>query len=175
MAGHSADAYAGWMDSDGNQARAGIIDTPDPHIRSVAIEVDAPADRVFDIVARPAMHPVIDGSGTVRGRLRGPERLELGARFGMRMRIGLPYVIWNEVVEFDEGHRIAWRHVNRHTWRYEFLPIDPGRTRVIETFDGTTARFPPGLRLMNAYEANERAMAKTLVNLKAIAEQAAKG
>jgi len=49
--------------------RATIIDTGNPGIRSVAIQIHAPAQRIFDLIARPAMHPVIDGSGTVRGRL----------------------------------------------------------------------------------------------------------
>lgn len=151
--------------------RATIIDTGSPGIRSVAIRIDAPAQRIFDLIARPAMHPVIDGSGTVRGRVTGPERLSLGARFGMRMRIGLPYVVRNEVVEFEDGRRIAWRHLNHHIWRYELEAQDADTTLVTETFDGTTARVPAGLRLMRAYDANERAMAKTLVNLKALAEQ----
>jgi len=88
----------------------------------------------------------------------------------MRMRIGLPYVVRNEVVEFDEGRCIAWRHLNHHIWRYALDAQDADTTLVTETFDGTTARLPAGLRLMRAYDANERAMAKTLVNLKALAE-----
>lgn len=116
------------------------------------------------------MHPVIDGSGTVRGRISGPERLSLGARFGMRMRIGLPYVIWNEVIEFDEGRLIAWRHVNHHVWRYELAPDGDG-TLVTETFDGTTSRQQASLTIMRAYERNQVAMAKTLVRLKAMVEE----
>jgi hypothetical protein len=150
--------------------RADIVQTGDPLIRAVTIEIDAPANRIFDVIAQPAMHCVVDGSGTVRGRLNGPDRLFLGAKFGMRMRIGLPYVIRNEVIEFEEDRRIAWRHVNRHVWRYEFTPLDEHRTRVTETFDGTTSRFPAGLQVMKAYQANELAMAKTLVNLKALME-----
>ena len=39
-----------------------------------------------------------------------------------------------------------------------------------ETFDGSTARFPPALALMNAYDNNQKAIVKTLVRLKEIAE-----
>lgn len=94
----------------------------------------------------------------------------------MDMRIGVPYRIRNTVVEFEEGTRIAWRHINGHRWRYELTPLPEGngrhrpRTEVVETFDGTTARFPAALNLMNAYENNQIAILKTLVRLKACVE-----
>lgn len=150
--------------------RADILQTGEPWVVAARIEVHAPAQRIFDLIADPRRHPEFDGSGTVRGAVSGPERLNLGARFGMAMRIGLPYRIGNEVVEFEEGRRIAWRHAGHHRWRYELEPIDESRTMVTETFDGSTARFPPALRLMNAYRNNEIACAKSLVRLKALAE-----
>jgi hypothetical protein len=42
---------------------------------------------------------------------------------------------------------------------------------VTETFDGSTALFPPSLKIINAYENNQTAILKSLVRLKAIAEQ----
>jgi len=72
--------------------------------------------------------------------------------------------------EFDEPSRIAWRHLGHHRWRYELRSIDPTTTEVTETFDGSTARFPPALALMNAYDNNQKAIVKTLVRLKEIAE-----
>jgi len=44
---------------------------------------------------------------------------------------------------------------------------------VTETFDGSTAIFPPALNLINAYDNNQTAILKTLVRLKALAEQEA--
>ena len=86
------------------------------------------------------------------------------------MHFGLPYRTSNTVVEFEEGRRIAWCHFNHHRWRYEFEPIDDDTTAVTETFDGSTARFPPALLLINAYDGNQIAVAKTLVRLKALME-----
>nr|MBA3303842.1 SRPBCC family protein [Acidimicrobiia bacterium] len=98
--------------------------------------VEASAEKVFDVLADPAQHPAIDGSGSVKkSRSKGTERLGLGSRFGMSMRIGVPYAITNEVVEFKEGRRIAWRHFGGHRWRWELEPAGPGRTKVRETFD----------------------------------------
>lgn len=150
--------------------RAEILDTSDPYIRSARITINAPAQTIFDVIADPRQHSVIDGSGTVQGTLSGPTRLSLGAKFGMSMKIGLPYTISNTVVEFDEGRRIGWCHLGRHTWRYELDPVDANTTIVTETFDGSTAWFPPALKLINAYDNNEKAVAKSLVNLKALVE-----
>jgi hypothetical protein len=155
----------------GNDDRATIIETGEPYVRAASIVINAPADQIFDVLARPGRHALFDGSGTVVGNASGPERVGLGDKFGMGMRIKLPYRMTNEVVEFDEGRRIAWAHISRHRWRYELEVIDANTTKVTETFDGRTSRFPPALKLMNAYENNEKAIAKTLVRLKHMMEQ----
>jgi len=153
--------------------RAEILATGSRWVRSARIVINAPAGQIFDVVANPAEHHRFDGSGMVQGSASGPERLGLGSRFGMRMHFGLPYRTSNTVVEFEEGRRIAWCHFNHHRWRYEFEPIGADTTAVTETFDGSTARFPPALLLMNAYEGNQVAVAKTLVRLKALMETGA--
>ena len=125
------------------------------------------ADRqaLFDIVADPAMHPVIDGSGTVTGARDGlPERLSEGARFGMDMKAGARYRITNTVVEFVEGERIAWRHMSGHRWRYEFRDVPEG-TEVTETFDWSTAKAKLPLELAGFPKRNLAAMRATLERL----------
>ena len=150
--------------------RAEIFDTGDRRRKSARIVIAAPAHVVFELLANPYRHPDFDGSGTLRGDVTGPERLYLGAKFGMNMRIKINYRILNTVVEFDENRLIAWRHFGRHRWRYELLEITPHQTQVTETFDGTDALFPPALRLIGAYEKNQVAIAKTLVRLKRLIE-----
>jgi len=137
---------------------------------SRSVVVAAPPSRVFDLLAQPARHADFDGSGTVRARLRGPARLGPGARFGMRMRLGVPYVITNRVVEFEEGSRIAWRHFGRHVWRYELEPV-AGGTRVTETFDWSGALSPRALELARYPARNTRAVERTLPRLKELAER----
>lgn len=127
--------------------------------------IAAERQAVFDLVADPSMHPVIDGSGSVvgtRGEL--PDRLALGVRFGMSMKQGARYPIENEVVEFEDGQRIAWRHFNGHRWRYEFEDVDGG-TRVTETFDWSTARAKLPLVLAGFPKRNLRGMERTLERL----------
>src|SRR4051812_24499272 len=104
----------------------------------VAVERSIAADpqRIFDILANPAMHPVIDGSGSVREIQSTEPRLQLGTKFGASMRIVLPYRVTNTVVEFEEGRRIAWRHSGGHRWRYLLTPTETG-TDVREEWDAT--------------------------------------
>lgn len=127
--------------------------------------VAASPQEVFALLADPREHPEIDGSGTVKGRIRGPERLTQGARFGMRMHYLVPYVITNTVVEFDEGRQIAWRHFGHHVWRYELEPSDDGGTVVTETFDYAPARAPKVLELAGIPAKNAESIEKTLARL----------
>ncbi len=139
-----------------------------PH-RAVTVErlIPAPAQRIFDVLADPALHPVIDGSGSLRQpRDDAPARLAPGASFGMSMRIGVNYKITNTVVEFEEGRRLAWRHLGRQVWRYELEPVEGG-TLVRETFDYTDALSPLALRLVGFPSRNRRAMERTLERLAA--------
>ncbi len=128
--------------------------------------IDADKQAIFDVLADPTMHPVIDGSGSVTDvQDGGPARLEQGAKFGMSMRIGLPYKVLNTVVEFDEGERIAWRHFAGHRWRYELAGAPQGGTQVTETFDWSTAHLKLPLELAGYPERNLRGIEATLDRL----------
>lgn len=127
--------------------------------------VSATPGEVFDLLADPRRHAELDGSGTVRRCVTGPRRLGPGARFGMSMHQVVPYRMTNEVVEYEEGRRIAWRHVGRHVWRWELDPVDGG-TRVTETFDWAPARAPAVLELIRAPQRNARAIEASLERLR---------
>jgi Polyketide cyclase / dehydrase and lipid transport len=145
----------------------------DSRIVSVTTTVEAPAATVFAILADPREHARIDGSGSVRELVTGPDRLERGAEFGMDMKLfGLPYKIRNRVVEFEEGRLIAWRHFGGHRWRYELRPI-PGGTRVTESFDYSPYNRVGAavIRFAGFPERNRRGIEETLARLKAAAEQ----
>lgn len=127
--------------------------------------IPAPASAIFDVLATPALHSVIDGSGTVTGEQpNGPERLSAGARFGMDMKIGAPYKILNTVVEFEEGKRIAWRHFSRHIWRYT-LQEDDGGTLVAEEWDARAVPGKPVLKLLGFTRKHPESIERTLENL----------
>jgi len=143
-----------------------IVEDAPERVERRSIIVDAPAVDVFDLLADPSRHHEIDGSGTVReARLSAPARLSPGAKFGMKMKYGVPYTITNTVVDFVENEVIGWRHLGKHVWRYRLEALDDGRTKVTEEFDWRTAIFPPGLKLINAPRDNAVAIEKTLTRL----------
>lgn len=137
----------------------------------VAAERTMPASAadIFDVLADPSAHAAIDGSGTVREITSSRPRLELGARFGATMHLGVPYRVTNTVVEFEEGRRIAWRHFAGHRWRYILTPTDEG-TLVREEWDAS--RLPwAGQELLKALgfpDRNRRSMEETLLRLEAV-------
>ena len=145
----------------------------DSRIVSGTTTVEAPAAAVFAILADPRQHARIDGSGSVRDTVSGPQRLERGATFGVDMKLGgVPYRISNRVVEFEEGRLIAWRHFGGHRWRYELEPTAEGGTRVTESFDYSMYAAPQRLLIeaLGFPARNRRGIEQTLVTLKSVAE-----
>jgi len=154
-----------------------MTDPAHPKVISESVDVDAPAEVVFSILSDPRQHARIDGSGSVRDVVKGPERLSKGATFGMDMKLfGLPYTIRNTVVEFEDDRQIAWRHFGGHRWRYVLEPTAVG-TRVTESFD--YSRHGPlsslVVQLAGFPKRNREGIAGTLVKLKKAAEKDAKG
>ena len=150
--------------------RAEIIETGIPELKSASIVINAPAKKIFGIISQPRLHPLIDGTHSVKSVISGPEHLYLGAKFGMNMKIGIRYRITNTVVEYKENELIAWRHLGRWVWRYELKEISPSQTQVTESFDGRPSPLQWWLKLRKAYPYCQIAVAKTLVRLKEQAE-----
>lgn len=138
---------------------------------SASIRIDAPPTLIFDLLADPRQHHTFDGSGMVTGSISGPERLSVGDKFAMNMKLGpLPYRISNKVVEFERDQQIAWQHMGKHRWRYELEAIDGG-TRVTETFDWSTSLFPPAIEAAGYPKRHLTNIEQTLQRLKEIAEK----
>lgn len=143
--------------------------------------IAAPADAIFAVLADPARHADIDGSGMLRGTREPSRRLRLGDRFGMAMRLGIPYHMTNVVTEFEPNRRIAWRaffYLGRlrvgggQTWSYTLEPTttDDGRpaTRVLETYDWGTSSLPFLYEVTGFTRRMQRAMEQSLANLDAL-------
>lgn len=132
--------------------------------------VPAPAAQIFDLLTDPSRHQDIDGSGTVRGVRGAAERLHLGSRFGMSMRMGVPYAMESTVIELEEDRLLAWqtrgptaigRLVGGRIWRYELEPQEGG-TLVRESWD--ISRESPFTKpaVRRAAAATAKSMAATL-------------
>jgi hypothetical protein len=151
---------------------AEILETGNEQIKSARIVINAPAEKIFAILSNPHRHKEIDGSHTIQENISGPDKLVLGSKFGMKMRLGVNYRIKNTVVEYQENSLIAWRHVGRWIWRYELVNIGPQMTQVTETFDASRAPLiaKAWLSFRKAYPWTQKAVAKTLVQLKSNCE-----
>ncbi len=111
---------------------------------SASREIPAGASQIFELIANPAQQPRWDGNDNLREAPAGQRVRAVGDVFSMILMGG--QVRQNHVVEFDEGHRIAWRPAEPgqeppgHLWRWELDPIDSSRTRVTHTYDWTQLR-----------------------------------
>lgn len=132
--------------------------------------IAAAPEAIFEVLATPALHSVIDGSDTVKAaQPHGPARLALGAKFGMEMNMRVDYKILNTVTEFEEGRRIAWRHFYGHVWRYLLEPSadaagTPG-TLVTEQWDARQVRGKIFLRLAGYLRRHPANLEATLAKL----------
>ena len=61
------------------------------YVYTVERKIAAPPEAIFDVLADPAKHSLIDGSGMLQGAVDGSdvERLTLGSTFGMGMKMGM--------------------------------------------------------------------------------------
>jgi len=139
---------------------------------SVSRIINAPAAAVFAVIDDPSRHPDFDGSGTVKASRTPSRHLRLGDRFGMDMKLGVPYRMSSTVVECEPDRLLAWAHFGGHRWRYQLEAIDATSTRVTETFDWSTSKFPPFIELAGYPRKHVPNMQRTLERLAELVEPA---
>jgi uncharacterized protein YndB with AHSA1/START domain len=113
------------------------------------ITVGAGIQDVFDVLADPATHAAIDGTGWVRESLDGKPLAEAGQVFRMAMyhdnHPNKDYEMANRVEVFEPPHAIAWLpgqgpdnaslEFGGWLWRYDLEPVGSDQTRVTLTYD----------------------------------------
>jgi hypothetical protein len=124
---------------------------------SVRTTVDAPPATVFAVLADPARHAAIDGTGWVRE----PVDAEPITAAGQVFRMGMyhpnhpdgDYEMANEVQVFDPPHAISWKpgqdlagdgtlSFGGWIWRYDLRPLGPARTEVTLSYDWSAVPAP---------------------------------
>ena len=124
---------------------------------SVSRSIAAPAARIFQVLADPANHPALDGSGMLRAAPGQGALGRVGDTFTMAMY--LPelgdYLMLNRITAFEQDRRIAWEPTpgdavasrnaglpvgasQGYSWGFQLEP-DGGATIVTEVFDCTEA------------------------------------
>ncbi|MEP6626200.1 MAG: SRPBCC family protein, partial [Acidimicrobiia bacterium] len=150
-----------------------MADTTD--VVSVERVIASLPEPIFALLADPARHREIDGSGTVRAaKSGGGEQVTLGSKFGMSMKMGLPYSMESTVIEFEPNRRIAWQTRppgvfanlgGGRIWRYELEPQGDA-TLVRESWDISEEKVKAIVR--PAANKTREAMKKTLERIAAI-------
>src|SRR4051794_25194153 len=153
-----------------------MADTAD--VVTVERTIKADASAIFELLSDPSKHQQIDGSGSVRDAKEGSSRVSMGSKFGMSMKLGIPYSMVNEVIEFDEPKRIAWQTrppsigaklFGGRIWRYELEPTEGG-TIVRESWDVSQEKQPVRalLHIGRTRDATRKAMTATLEKIEQI-------
>lgn len=151
----------------------------DEEILQARIDIDAPAERIYDLIAditkMGRWSPECTG-GRWLGDVREPAP---GSRFlGFNKQGWARWVTWCEVTTADRGHEFAFvvKPVGV-TWRYRLEPGPAGSTTVIETRElplhSWIAKL--GARLLPVEDHDQvlaEGMEETLRRIKAAAEQA---
>ena len=152
---------------------------------SVSRRIQAPAAELFAVLADPARHPGIDGSGMLR-EAGGTALINgVGDVFSMSMHnaeMG-DYEMSNLVVEYEQDRRLGWEPVLKaatrpedqdgigdhggHRWSFELTPVAPDVTVVTETYDCT--RSPQWLR--TAVKGGQRWVASMTTTLEKLDRQ----
>jgi hypothetical protein len=115
----------------------------------VSTTVDVPAAAVFAVLADPATHSAIDGTGWVREPLDGERLTRTGQMFRMAMyhdnHPDKHYEMANKVISFHRDRTVGWEpgqagadgevEFGGWTWRYDLEPVGPQQTRVTLTYD----------------------------------------
>jgi hypothetical protein len=131
----------------------------------VSRRIEAPADRIFAILADPQRHTDLDGSSHFTGdskMLQGAVSNDIitgvGDVFVMKMHfegVG-DYVMQNHVVEYESNRRIGWEPApgdeaasddgrfpigvpSGHRWSFELTPDGADATVVTEIYDDASA------------------------------------
>ena len=134
------------------------VHTVDQENVSATLTVAVPAARVFAVLADPATHSAIDGTGWVQEAADQTPLTEIGQVFRMDMyHPGHPdgnYRTANQVLVLDPPRAIGWRTGSEDGdghlsfggwfWRYDLAPVGPSETDVTLTYDWSAV--PPDIR-----------------------------
>jgi hypothetical protein len=124
---------------------------------SASRQIAAPATEIFRVLAAPANHPALDGSGMLRAVQDRPMLGGVGDTFIMAMYLPVlgDYLMLNRVIAFEHDRRISWEPTpgdevasqnaklpigasQGYSWGFELQP-DGETTIVTEIFDCTEA------------------------------------
>ena len=147
--------------------------TGEDKVTRASLDITAPADRIFELIADPSQQPRWDGNDNLAEAPGGQRVHGVGEVFPMSITQGS--MRENHVVEFEEGRLIAWRPSEPgspppgHLWRWQLEPLDGGRTRVTHTYDWS--RLTDESRFERARATTADKLSASLTRLAEVAER----
>lgn len=138
--------------------------------------INAPADRIFAVLADPSKHQDIEPTDWVRDAVDPAPITAVGDEFEMNMYHtgqGGDYRMRNKVTVFEPGRAIAWTpgqngRYGGWFWRYDLTPTDGG-TEVTLGYDWSAVSEQ--IRKVVPFPAvDEDYLARSLAGLAALAE-----
>lgn len=146
--------------------------------KAITVErtIDAPAATIFEILANPARHQELDGSGFVRGVDHGDRIQKVGDVFTMDMEgdhMGGEYKTDNHVTGYVHDKLIAWQTAPAGTeppgweWVWELEPQGPDATLVRHTYDWSKVTDKDILKKVSFPLVSEHQLEETLGRLAA--------
>lgn len=123
----------GAADSDPSEGSA------DSRVVTASRVIQAPAVRIFELIAEPTQQPRWDGNGNLQQAEEGQRVHAVGDVFAMLNTSGK--VRENHVVAFEEGREIAWKPGGQgeepagHRWGWRLEPQGDDATLVEHTYD----------------------------------------
>lgn len=143
---------------------------------SVSVDVSASATDLFAVLADPAKHVEVDGSGMLQ-LAHAPDRITaLGETFAIAMQDeeGRPYEVVNHVVAFEPGAHLGWMPARVDTppvgvrWDWQ-LTVIPGGTRVTQTCDWSAVTSTEYLARRSLPRVSADKMRETIERMAALA------
>jgi uncharacterized protein YndB with AHSA1/START domain len=120
--------------------------------------IGAPAGEIFRVLADPAQHEALDGSGMLRGCASNGVINRIGDTLLMKMHVASigDYVMLNRVIEYELDRRIRWEPTpgdaatavtaelpigasQGYWWGFDLVSLDEDATTVTEVFDCSQA------------------------------------
>ncbi|WP_166821192.1 SRPBCC family protein [Brevibacterium limosum] len=153
---------------------ASAFDAVDPVLKVVTaeIEISAPAEAVFELIADPQRQPEWDGNDNLGSAVEGQRMHGTGGSFITTLTKGVDRE--NHIVDFEEGRRIAWKPSEvagepfGQKWVWEIEPVGDDSVLVRHIYDWTELRDPQ--RLSRAQSTTAANLLASLKRLKQLAE-----
>ena len=153
---------------------ASVFDSIDPVLKVVTaeIEIAAPAEAVFYLIADPQRQPEWDGNDNLGSAADGQRVRGTGGSFFTTLTKGVDRE--NHIVDFAEGRLIAWKPSEvggepfGQKWVWEIEPTGDDSVLVRHTYDWTELRDPQ--RLPRAQSTTAKNLLASLKRLKQLAE-----